>query len=254
MGAEVYSGTLNHHGVLHVRATKRTQESTLSQIGKLVEDAQGSRAQLQLTTDRLAAYFVPFVAAVAVVVFLAWYITALQRHSSDPLSFALRIAIAVLVVACPCALALAVPTAAMVAVGVGAKSGILLKGGGEVLENLNKVNVVAFDKTGTLTRGTPSVVGGRVQGCSATDPRSCAVDPCPCTGGKCTCAIAWYNTIFFAAHAESLSEHPLGKAIVKYAKEQFEFAIVPPTDFTSVAGKGVVCEVKMIHIYFSVSL
>ena len=148
----VSSGSINRHGAIHVRITKRADDSTFAKIRKLVEDAQASRAHLQRTTDMLASYFVPVIIIIAVVVFCIWL------GVSASLPVALRYAVSVLVVACPCALALAVPSAVMVGMEVGARLGILYKSGGPALENLHSAQVVVFDKTGTLTRGTPGVI------------------------------------------------------------------------------------------------
>jgi Cu+-exporting ATPase len=214
-----------------------------------VEDAQASRAHLQRTTDKLASYFVPAIVAIAFGVFFIWLAIASTSDvagQSSAFPFALRFAVTVLVVACPCALALAVPTAVMAGMEVGAKLGILFKGGGEALERLHRANVVVFDKTGTLTRGTPAVVGFQL----ADHP----LFPTPCEGLGEEGAHPSYRSLpcntcaahkFFSvvACAESASEHPVGKSIVHHARAAYLCERHVLDDFTAIPGKGLTCKV-----------
>lgn len=231
--------------MLHIKITKNASDSAFRQIRKLVEDAQSSRAHLQLITDRLASYFVPAVIAVAFVVFFIWIGVELSAGAhADALPFALKFAVTLLVVACPCALALAVPTAVMTGMEVGAKLGIIYKGGGEALETLHKTTTVVFDKTGTLTHGKPAVVGFQL--CE----KSSLMRACEGLGGeKCgriasDChACAEYKFFAVVGSAESASEHPVGKAIYQHSRLAYAFEAVLPINFTSVPGKGLSCKV-----------
>jgi Cu+-exporting ATPase len=243
--------------VLHVKTTKPASESTRNQIRKLVEDAQASRAHIQRTTDLLASYFVPVIVAIALAVFVVWIgiaYTSDVAGSSSPFPFALSFAVTVLVVACPCALALAVPTAVMAGMEVGAKLGILFKGGGEALERLHRAHVVVFDKTGTLTRGAPAVVGFQL----ADHP----LFPAPCEGlGEgvhapsrslpCdTCAAHKFFSV--VACAESASEHPVGKAIVHHARSAYSGGEAHSlSDFATTPGKGIMCKVYSLSLSLS---
>ncbi len=198
----VIGGTINKTGSFEFKATRIGSETTLSQIIKLVEDAQGSKAPIQAFADRISAYFVPAVIAIAALTFAIWYF-----FLGAPLSFALMAFTAVIVIACPCALGLATPTAIMVGTGKGAEHGILVKGG-EPLEAACKINAIVFDKTGTLTYGKPVV----------TDIRG--------------------EILQIAASLEALSEHPLAEAIVKKAKEE-NLTLKEVTNFKAIPGHGV---------------
>ena len=159
-GSSVFGSSLNHSGVLYVRAEKSVDNSTLAQLGGLVSEAQQSKPPLQRTADTVAAYFIPFILFVAVCTFVVWYLLAV-RHVIDtqgiaPAPFALSFFLTVLVISCPCAIALAVPPAIMVATSVAARYGVLFKGGAAI-ESTAKVSAVAFDKTGTLTTGNITV-------------------------------------------------------------------------------------------------
>jgi Cu+-exporting ATPase len=176
-GFEVIGGSINKNGLLTIRATRIGQNTTLAQIVRLVEEAQGSKAPVQRLADKVASVFVPIVIVIAIATFIFWYLAAF---------------ISVLVIACPCALGLATPTAIMVGTGKGAENGILIKNG-EALERAGNVEVIVFDKTGTLTKGEPEV----------TDVRAIA-------GSE-------KDILFFAGSVEKGSEHPLAKAIVRKA-------------------------------------
>ena len=166
-GSAVIGSTLNGMGVLYVKAKRVGNETALAQIIRLVEDAQTSKAPIQEIADRIAMYFVPAVVGLALLTWTVWFIVVFSgatpphylAHAGlvDEFVFAFKFGVAVLVVSCPCALGLATPTAVMVATGVGAKLGILIKGG-HALETAHELRAVVFDKTGTLTKGSPEVV------------------------------------------------------------------------------------------------
>jgi len=206
-GDEVIGATLNKNGTLTIKATRVGSDTTLSQIAKLVEEAQASSAPIQRIVDSVSAKFVPAVVGVAIVSFIGWNLTG--NFTLGLLSF-----IAVLIIACPCALGIATPAALMVGVGKGAEAGILIRGG-QYLERSQKIRTVIFDKTGTLTQGQPSVTNIF----SVGNPEENEV-------------------LHLAAIAEKRSEHPLGEAIVKTAREK-NLAPEDPEAFEAVPGKGV---------------
>jgi len=150
-GDAVVGGTLNKNSVIKFRATKIGSDTVLSQIIKLVEDAQGSKPPVQRIADKAVSYFIPTILTIAILSFVAWYVML-----GNTLLFALTAMISVLVIACPCALGLATPTAVTVGIGRGAELGVLIKKG-EALEISEKLTTIVFDKTGTLTRGKPEV-------------------------------------------------------------------------------------------------
>lgn len=204
IGDTVIGGSMNYHGAMEIEVTRVGSDTTLSKIVKLVEDAQGKKAPISKMADLVAGYFVPTVLGIALVAALLWYFAGGQT-----VSFCLTIFVAVLVIACPCALGLATPTAIMVGTGVGANHGILIKSG-EALEITHKVNAVVLDKTGTITEGKPTVV-----------QYSCSEE-----------------LLALAASCEQPSEHPLGAAIVEYAKER-NLPLSQPDIFQSIPGKGI---------------
>jgi Cu+-exporting ATPase len=206
-GDEVIGATVNRAGAIRFRATKVGRETALAQIVRLVEEAQGSKAPIQRVADRVSAGFVPIVMAVAALSFAAWLLTG-SSFTSAMLAF-----VAVLIIACPCALGLATPTAIMVGTGRGAEMGILVRGA-EALEIARTLDVVVLDKTGTLTRGEPEVTN---------------VVP---AHGEADALLA------LAAAAESRSEHPLGEAIVRCARER-GLDLPPVEDFQAAVGHGV---------------
>ena len=206
VGGVVTGGSINGEGLLHVRATRVGEESVLAQIVALVERAQGDKAPIQRTVDRVSAVFVPAVVAIALVTLAGWLVAGAS------LDVALMNAVAVLVIACPCALGLATPTALMVGTGMAAKAGILIQDAA-ALERAQAVEVVVFDKTGTLTEGRPQVR-----------------EVVPLDGD----ASALLST---TAAAQGGSEHPLGKAIVKHAAD-LGLPLPPLSDFRAVSGKG----------------
>jgi Cu+-exporting ATPase len=191
-GDAVIGATINRTGSFRYRATTLGQQSVLARIVRLMRDAQGSRAPIQKLADRVSGVFVPVVISIAIATFVAWYIAA----DTAPAVRAFAAAVAVLIIACPCAMGLAVPTAVMVATGKGAELGVLIKGG-EALQRAGEVNTVLVDKTGTVTEGRPVV----------TD-----VILAPGAG------FTQEDVIALTASLESVSEHPLADAIVRYAR------------------------------------
>ncbi|QUH25882.1 heavy metal translocating P-type ATPase [Serpentinicella alkaliphila] len=189
-GDKIIGGSINKNGSVNFEATKVGKDTALSQIIKLVEDAQGSKAPIAKMVDIISGYFVPIVIGIAVISTLLWLLTG---HS---ITFALTIFISVLVIACPCALGLATPTAIMVGTGKGAENGVLIKGG-ESLETAHKIETIVFDKTGTITEGKPKVTDIIVKD-----------------------EITEEEILILSASAEKGSEHPLGEAIVKAAQER----------------------------------
>ncbi|MGP8154046.1 MAG: heavy metal translocating P-type ATPase [Smithella sp.] len=209
IGQKVFAATINKTGSFTFRATGVGAETTLAQIIRLVEEAQGSKAPIQRMADKVASVFVPAVFLVAFITFAIWYFLPAENNFSR----ALINFVSVLVIACPCALGLATPTAIMVGMGLGAQSGILIKGG-EVLEEIHELSVVVFDKTGTLTRGELAV----------TD----------------IMAMAGYNEgqiIAYAAALEKNSEHPLAQAILLRAQAD-GIAVAAVNKFMALSGMG----------------
>ena len=206
-GDSVIGATINKTGSFTFKATRVGAETALAQIIKLVEDAQGSKAPIQKLADKVSAYFVPTVIGIAVIAFFIWYFVGMG------FAFALTIFVAVLIIACPCALGLATPTAIMVGTGKGAENGILIKSA-EALQRAQEINTAIFDKTGTLTKGKPEVTDiVAMSGFSEKD------------------------VLQFAGIAEKRSEHPLGEAIVRRAKEK-KIKIPDPRTFKALTGKG----------------
>ena len=209
MGSEVIGATINQSGLLAVRATKVGQDTVLSQIITLVENARMGKAPMQRMVDQVAKYFVPAVIAIAVGAGLGWYFAG-----GAGLTYSLLAFVSVIIIACPCALGIATPAALMMGAGKGAENGILFKGG-EYLEIASKVNTVVFDKTGTLTEGKPSVT-----------------DIIDISRG-----IGENELLRLAAIAESGSEHPLGQAIVRKARES-GLPVSNPESFEAASGHG----------------
>jgi len=206
-GDEVIGATINKTGVLKFKATRVGKDTMLAQIIKIVEEAMGSKAPIQLLADKVSFYFVPTVIIIALVALIIWLLLG------KSFAFALTVFVAVLIIACPCALGLATPTAVMMGTGLAAQKGILIKSG-KALEIARKVNMVVFDKTGTLTRGEPIVT-----------------DVVPIQNDKS-------EIIQIAASIEKNSEHPLAQAIINKAKEEN----IQPEEvrsFQALPGKGV---------------
>jgi len=206
---QVIGATINKSGLLRVKATKVGQDTVLSQIITLVEEARTGKAQMQRLVDQVAKYFVPAVLAVAIGVGLGWYFIG-----DIGITFSLLAFVSVIIIACPCALGIATPAALMMGTGKGAENGILFKGG-EYLEIANKVQIIVFDKTGTLTKGKPSVTEMI----------------------ELTNSISETELLRLTAIAESGSEHPLGQAVVNYAREK-GIMVANPESFEAVSGHG----------------
>jgi len=217
-GSDVTGATVNKQGLLKVEALRVGKDSTLAQIIKLVENAQGSKAPIQKLADQVSAYFVPAVIGVAVITFLVWMFLVPAPAASTGLSAftrALVNSIAVLVVACPCAMGLATPTAIMVGTGKGAQNGILFRSG-EALERAGKIDSVILDKTGTVTRGQPQL----------TDILLKSV------------ALSETQLLNLAASVERGSEHPIGEALIAEAGNR-GLKLMEPQGFNSYPGQGV---------------
>jgi Cu+-exporting ATPase len=211
-GDEVIGGTLNTSGAFHFEATRVGRDTVLARIVRLVQEAQGSKAPIQRLADVVTGYFVPAVLGMAALTFLVWLVLGPE----PAFNLALLNTIAVLIIACPCALGLATPTSIMVGTGKGAENGVLFRNA-EALERLHKIRSVVLDKTGTLTEGRPRV----------TDLVT--------TGGDVDEA----ELLRLVASAEHGSEHPLGEAIVRYAREERGLELSAPEAFEAASGAGV---------------
>ena len=207
VGSVVIGASINKTGFIKYKATKVGRDTALSQIVKLVEDAQGSKAPIAKMADIISAYFVPIVIGLAILSSVAWLL------AGETGVFALSIFISVLVIACPCALGLATPTAIMVGTGKGAEYGVLIKGG-EALETTHKLSKLIFDKTGTITEGKPKV----------TD--------------IVTTNLSEEQLLIYAASAEKGSEHPLGEAIVRAAIDR-GYQLCELQSFNAIPGHGI---------------
>ncbi|XP_028271622.1 copper-transporting ATPase 1 [Parambassis ranga] len=239
-GSSVIAGSINQNGSLLVSATHVGTDTTLSQIVKLVEEAQTSKAPIQQYADKISGYFVPFIVGISVLTLVAWIVIGFLDFSlvetyfpgydksisraEAVIRFAFQASITVLCIACPCSLGLATPTAVMVGTGVGAQNGILIKGG-EPLEMAHKVQSVVFDKTGTITYGAPKVIQVKIVVEGNRMPRS--------------------RLLAIVGTAENNSEHPLGAAITKYCKQELGTeSLGTCTDFQAVPGCGIRCQVS----------
>jgi Cu+-exporting ATPase len=212
VGDTVTGGSVNTTGAFRLRATTLGSESRLARIVRVMQEAQGTRAEIQRLADRISALFVPTVLGIALVTFATWYVVG----GSEQFVRGLASAVAVLIIACPCAMGLAVPTAVMVATGRGAQLGALIKGGA-VLERAATVDTVVLDKTGTITVGRPVL--------TTVTPRADGTAP-----------DAWLS---LAAAVESRSEHPLATAIVAGARAR-GLALSVPSAFDAIPGQGTI--------------
>jgi len=209
-GDSVIGATINKTGTFKFEATKVGKDTVLSQIVRLVQEAQGSKPPIARMVDVIASYFVPVVISIALLTFIVWYFFGPR----PALTYALLNFVAVLIIACPCALGLATPTSIMVGTGKGAENGILIRGA-EALETAYQLNTVVLDKTGTLTQGEPSVT-------DIIDSET----------------FKMREILTLAASAEKGSEHPLGEAVVRKAREQ-GLDLLDPIDFQAIAGHGI---------------
>ena len=212
-GSAVIGGSINEDGLLRIRVSRVGDDATLAKIIRFVEDAQGKKAPIARTADRVAGVFVPAVMAIAAVSAAVWLL------AGQDFAFALRIFTSVLVIACPCAMGLATPTAIMVGTGLGASHGILIRSG-EALERIHSVTAVVLDKTGTVTQGQPAV----------TD-----VVPVGVSGDELCAA---------AAAAEAGSSHPLARAVVRYAQARGFAAPPTPEKLENLSGRGIRAELQ----------
>jgi heavy metal translocating P-type ATPase len=207
-GANVFAGTINGNGALIIEASRTFKDNTVSKIIELVERAQRQKGQSQLLVERFAKYYSPAVLLASVLV----AVVPLLVGAADPLAWVTRAA-SLLVAAAPCALAVATPVTLVAAIGSAAKRGVLIKGG-NIVEQLGKISAIAIDKTGTLTEGKPRVVGVHAVGRTADD------------------------VLGLAASVEHFSEHPLGEAIVKAARDK-ALSLRPSADFKALTAAGV---------------
>ncbi|MBE1554824.1 heavy metal translocating P-type ATPase [Sporosarcina limicola] len=209
-GDKVIGATINKNGSLQIKATKVGKDTALAQIVKVVEEAQGSKAEIQRLADRISGIFVPVVVVIAVTTFLIWFFIVTPGDFRS----ALIPTISILVIACPCALGLATPTSIMAGSGRAAEMGLLFKGG-EHLENTRSIDTVVLDKTGTVTKGQPALTDITV-----------------------TAGFTEDEVLQLVATAENQSEHPLAQAIVLGAKEK-ALTLLEVTDFEALPGYGI---------------
>ncbi|MFI3329563.1 MAG: heavy metal translocating P-type ATPase [bacterium] len=210
IGDKILSASTNNTGILLIKATKVGENSTISQIIKLVEEAGNSKAPISKLADKVSGVFVPVVISISLLAFFYWFLIG-----KESISFSLSISIAVLVISCPCALGLATPVAIMVGTQVGATNGILIKSG-EALEIAHHIDTIVLDKTGTITHGKPQV----------TDVFS----------------TNYYNDEYLlkrAYHIERFSEHPLASAVNEYVKK-YNFDTAEVSDYNAIVGKGII--------------
>jgi len=215
VGDEVIGASINKTGSFQFEATKVGENTTLAHIIRLVEEAQGSKAPIQRLADVVVSYFVPIVIGIALVTFVIWYAIG----PPPALTFAILNFVAVLIIACPCALGLATPTAIIVGTGKGAEYGVLIRSA-ETLEKAQRINTVLLDKTGTLTRGEPKV-----------------------TNIISDASFSSEEILRLAASAEKGSEHPLGEAILKAAKQK-KLKLSTATRFNVIPGRGIEAQVE----------
>ena len=214
VGDTITSATINQNGSIDYQATRVGSDTTLAQIVRLVEEAQGSKAPIAALADKISLYFVPIVLSLATLSAFGWYFLA-----GESLSFSLSIFIAVLVIACPCALGLATPTAIMVGTGKGAENGILIKSG-QALEAAYQLDTIVLDKTGTITVGKPSLTDLLPLG-----------------------AFNRSDLLQLIASAEQHSEHPLAQAILEAAEEE-GLDLLPVSHFEAMVGRGLSAQVE----------
>jgi len=227
-GDSVVGGSLNKNGFFKMRATNLGKDSMLSQIVHLIEQAQGSKAPVQKIADKVSGIFVPIVISLASLSFVFWwYLGGSLNLPTSPFLFALIIFMSVVIIACPCALGLATPTAIMVGTGKGAELGILVKGG-EILEQVGKLDIIFFDKTGTLTTGIPEINDVIVD--SNND-------------------FSVEQILTFGASLEKKSEHPLAVAVVRAAKKR-NLKLKKVEDFRALPGFGVTASLSGEEIVF----
>ncbi|MCL2243151.1 MAG: heavy metal translocating P-type ATPase [Treponema sp.] len=228
-GDIVYGATINAYGLMRIKAEKTGAQTALSQIIKLVDNAQSSKAPIAQTADIVSGYFVPVVCAIALLAGIGWFIACSSgiinpAEGTNALEFSLTIFISVLVIACPCALGLATPAAIMAATGRGAENGILIKSG-QALEITGKIQTIVFDKTGTITEGKPEVTDIIIMDNEKRESN------------------AQDYLLHLAASAEKGSEHPLGTTITREAEKRMStngrVSLFPVTEFKAIPGRGI---------------
>jgi len=240
IGDNVVSGTINKNGYLKVKATKVGEDTTLSQIIKLVEEASNSKAPISRLADKVSGVFVPIVISIAVLATIFW---VFQGQSFE---FALSIGIAVLVISCPCALGLATPVAIMVGTGKGAENGILFKSA-ESLELLHLVDTVVLDKTGTITRGKPKVVE-IITNLQIMQESQIGNGKIKFVGNINNNIASENNLLKIASSLEKNSEHPLAEALIQKAEEN-NIELENVEEFLAVSGKGVKGKIEGVKYY-----
>lgn len=285
-GDQVIGATICEEGTMILRVSRLGANSTLSQITRLMESAQASKAPIQAYADRISSFFVPLVVSISVLTFFVWFMLGtfgllpdeyLATAQNSPFIFAFIFAVSVMVIACPCALGLATPTAVMVGTGVGAQHGMLIKGG-LALETAHKVNNIIFDKTGTLTVGKPDVSNVYFVNLRGDDNVSKTSNtslnyaefgmPLPSNGSSLSpndisTTSAEERRLgflaFYAGSAEQVSEHLIGRCIVQWAGRQLTkstsqpisslpSSLSQPDAFTATSGKGILCSVAGVDI------
>lgn len=256
-GDEVIGATVNQAGMLKVRAEKVGDDTFLSQVVELVEEAQGTKVPIQALTDRVTNYFVPTVLVLAALSFVLWVlfpdgmavIAGLGESylpwvnlALDPLTLGIFAAVAVLVISCPCALGLATPTALMAGTGKAAENGILFRDG-EAIQTMKDLDVVVLDKTGTITEGNHSVTDVVTE-----SSRQLSSDGGSTVADVSASELDERDVVRLAASAERGSEHPIGQAIIDYAEEQ-DIELAEPDEFDSVPGKGITATIDGRTVY-----
>ncbi|MES2178026.1 MAG: heavy metal translocating P-type ATPase [Gemmatimonadota bacterium] len=224
-GDRVIGGTLNRTGAFRFKATTLGGDSVLAQIVKLMRDAQGSRAPIQRLADQVSGIFVPVVVSIAIATFVAWFVAGDVTGAAAPAVRAFAAAVAVLIIACPCAVGISIPSALMVATGKGAELGVLIKGG-EALQRAGDITTVVLDKTGTVTQGKPTVTDVIL-----ASPATLSED----------------SVLRSVGSLETMSEHPLADAMVRYVKDR-GLELVAPAGFTSITGRGAAAVVNGVAV------
>ena len=235
VGDRVIGSTICDDGTINVRVTSDSSNSTLRSIVRLMETAASSKAPIQSVADSVSSYFVPSIIILSIFVWIIWFTLAISNVLPEhygvirdgPFLFAFLFAISVLVIACPCALGLATPTALMVGTGIGAKLGILIKGG-TALQTAQSINTFIFDKTGTLTKGKPQV------------------NAIILISNK----YSSQELSYYIGSAELFSEHIIGKALIDFCKKNTNKIFIEPINFNAITGRGLSCEInhKLINI------
>ena len=243
----VFGSTINQYGLIYISAQSLGEDSAVSQIAQLVEQAQLTKPPVQVYADKLASMFTPMILIISVIVFITWSYLAYEHkiprfwyseEYGDPLLFAMLFAINVVVISCPCALGLATPTAVIVGTSVAASNGILIKGG-PAFEEAKKINAIIFDKTGTLTIGKPVLTDDIILSSS-----NCKSSPSSSSSySSSTSSFPEHYIVMLAAIAEQGSEHPLAKAVLDAAcKRGVSIPKLSEDSFQNTPGSGISCQ------------